>query len=168
MLKIWSLFELGVVDLSSTDSTCDPIPLDSSISFEFKQSAHGTFVGGDLLICSSEVDECYVYDDEAQEWNGGPDRVVDRFMPYGLDVGEDIHWVSGGGETGGLYGDVFQSEIFDGSSFEESVELPVSIRAHCAAHIGDGQVVVVSGIGSKKVPTISQIFFLTKCYFHRH
>ncbi len=106
-------------------------------------------------MCSSEVFECYEYDDTTGDWANGPQRKVERFIPYGLDMDENTHFVSGGGETGGVFGDVFVTEVFDGEEFNTALSLPLSIRGHCMGNLGKGQAIVATGISQKEEEPIS-------------
>ena len=151
VLKIFTHDEISVIDFTGQGRTCSPIPTDS-LSFLYGQSAHGTFVGGKLLVCSSEVQECYKYDDASGKWSNGPQRNVDRFMMYGLDMDENTHLVSGGGETAGLYGEVYETEIFDGEEFTVGLSLPLSIRGNCMGNLGNGQAIVATGTIFGKMP----------------
>ncbi len=137
MLEIWTHNEIKVVDFSGQGRTCSSIPLDSVTFSTLSQSAHGTFVGGELLVCGNELDECYLYDDETQIWRDGPDRLEERFLPYGIDMDENTHWV--------VLGDVATTEIFDGESFSGSVAFPKSFRGTCVGNLGDGKAIVALG-----------------------
>ena len=64
-----------------------------------------------------------------------------RFIPFGLDM-DSGHWVSGGSSDAGLER---SSEIYDGSSFSDSVDLVLSTRDHCAVRIGKNEALVMGG-----------------------
>ncbi len=52
------------------------------------------------------------------------------------------HWVSGGSSDAGLER---SSEIYDGSSFSDSVDLALSTRDHCAVRIGENEALLMGG-----------------------
>ena len=60
-----------------------------------------------------------------------------RFLPYGIDMDENTHWV--------VLGDVATTEIFDGESFSGSVAFPKSFRGTCVGNLGDGKAIVALG-----------------------
>ncbi len=142
VLKVYSQNELSVVDLTDESKSClpiDPGPVGSAVAHV---DGHGTFVGGPLMICGDDPDECFVYDDGEGVWSDGPPKELDRYFPYGLDMhvdGLDLHWLSGGQRN--------PTETFDGESFAESVSLPANVLQHCAVDLGSGRAMVVTGQG---------------------
>lgn len=70
-----------MIDFSSSSLSCDPIDVGPLDNLEYTTNVHGTFVGGDFLVCSTYTDECFVYDPQSGTWskNGAPQRIADRY-----------------------------------------------------------------------------------------
>ncbi len=142
-VKAFVQAEVSVIDLSDPDVTCQSFDAGPLEYFELSQSLHGTFVGGDLMVCGQEAQDCSTFNAEELEWiESEANRADDRFLPFGMDLGEGRHWVSGG-DNDGLLED--SSEMFDGTSFSPSVQLPFPTRDHCAVQVADDEVILMAG-----------------------
>ncbi len=135
--------EIDFVDLSDANRTCAPANISGLGGLADGQSAHATFVGGPLLLCGEQPEDCYEYDDAAGQWAAGPQRLQVRYLPYGLDLG-GVHWVSAGRD--GLEELDSSEEIGgDGGAFAESAALPFESYGHCAVALSDDEALVMTG-----------------------
>ncbi len=141
-MSAYSQRTVNVIDLNNEDRTCDDLNFGELESVLSLQSLHGTFIGGSLLVCGDDREDCLTYDVDAQDWVRTVERNVDRFIPYGLDMG-GYHWVSGGDGSSGSLQDA--SEMYDGTSFNLAADLPVPTRDHCAVQIGPDEALVLAG-----------------------
>ena len=128
---------MDVIDLSDPERTCSSFDAEELASLADPLSVHGTFVGGELLVCGGGKDECFTYDDRGQQWKAGPERQFERFLEYGIDMGDDQHWVTGGNEM--------ISEMFDGTDFTASVNISLSTRGHCVVKIEEDKAMIMTG-----------------------
>ncbi len=134
--------EISVIDLADSDNECDSINIGPLAGISLPQSTHGTFItaNGWLTVCGESRADCYEYDDLSDQWFVAPARSTDRFVPYGVDM-DSGHWVSGGEDVGEL----ITSELYDGDSFQDSVDLLLPTRDHCAVRIAENEALVMGG-----------------------
>ncbi len=143
VVKSYTQPELSVIDLANPGRVCNSESIGPLAQIRNPQSLHGTFVGGDLFVCGDTKDDCFRFDDATLEWtrdeNGG--RAQDRFLAYGVDMENGVHWVTAGDDGGFTY----TSEVFDGEVFADGIGLPVATRDHCMVRLSDTEAMLVSG-----------------------